>query len=71
MSRGVVSICVVVIGVGGKGSGGEDALAPTSTCTCTLCAFRSSKSLGSVLGYVARSSWGANCAGLTNMERTV
>lgn len=32
---------------------------------------RSSRSRGSVRGYVARSSCGANWAGLTNMERTV
>ena len=32
---------------------------------------RSSRSLGRVLGYVAKSSWGANCAGLTKMETTV
>lgn len=31
----------------------------------------SSRSRGRVLGYVARSSCGANCAGLTKMERTV
>ena len=34
-------------------------------------AWRSARSPGSVRGYVARSSWGANCAGLTKMERTV
>lgn len=37
----------------------------------TETAERSSRSCGRVRGYVARSSCGANCAGLTKMERTV
>ena len=32
---------------------------------------RSSMSRGRVRGYVARSSWGANCAGFTKIDRTV
>jgi hypothetical protein len=43
----------------------------TASPTVTSCAVRSSRSLGRVRGYVARSSCGANWAGLTKMERTV
>lgn len=39
--------------------------------TDSLSADRSSRSRGRVRGYVARSSWGANWAGLTKIDNTV